>query len=177
MLFRDDLKLDRIRALALAVLHPVATLHRKLLLTRNERPRRCMKLPIPAQPSDYLRTRMTHESSALACGNRAGKNCLAVFQLSYLRDSVKRSSFLSTAGRMLAQPSIKPLCAQKPNCFLIRSDVRIDLKLLHEVQMYVVPKCYVNYHLHCTTPKLDGRHSSNNVHYSPLLRDDTELSL
>lgn len=142
----------------------------------DEHPQWGIKLPIPSQLCSCSPTQKKRVASALTHTTRTGENWLFVFWFPYLHDSPKRGSSLSTASRMLAQPSMKPLCAYKPSWFWIFTNFSNDYKLLYKVLTHVCSKWHAIYHVPCAAPKPNGRHTSNNVHHSAYFHDDTKLS-
>lgn len=111
MIFCNELKLYVTRASALVLLCPVVTLQRKALLASEKRPQRRSRLPLPAQACNYLQLQATHEVSALSQKNCKSEPWLAGYQCFDLHDSAKRLTTLSTANRILANPSMEKLCA------------------------------------------------------------------
>lgn len=88
----------------------------------------------------------------------------------------ERFHSLSTARRILTQPSTKRLRTYRPSCSWTRTNVRNDHKLLHQVQLHMRLKKHGNYRLSCTAIKPDAGYYSNNVHYGALDHNDTILS-
>lgn len=151
--------------MVLAVLCPLATLQRKQLLTSEERPQQRAKLSIPAQSCNCLTTQKTHESSKVPRTTRTSKRWFVVVRFPDIHDSAKCSSSLSTASRILVQPSWKPLCAYKPSKFCNFTIVYNEHKLLYSVQMSVRQKWHISTHLPCTDPNLDEQHTSIKLTY------------
>lgn len=74
IIFCDELNLGVTHASTLAAPCFMAMVQRQQVLPSNEHPQRRIKLPIRAQPCDFMATRMTYKASPLANTTRKSKN-------------------------------------------------------------------------------------------------------